>query len=461
MKKQLLYVTLSLTFLGLLWASCDNGNADPVIIDGPPVVESITINSGTVAGEDFTATIVVNDGIQGSTISVLANLTWTITGPTAANGQESLSGDLATVNIAVAGGLTAGDYNLDIVVTDSNGNTTTDNVSFTVASGLFDITGDWSMDPVEGAFKVGPAPGSGEWWQNSAADVAARACHFDDVYTFMADGTFTIDMQDATWLETFQGVDSDQCGTPVDPFTSGSWTYTYEAGSLTLNGRGAAVGLAKVNNEGEISQGAAIADAITYNITSQTEEAGVRRMTLQIEAADGVWWEFLLVSGLESTGPAPIEGTWKMAPEAGALAVGPSAGSNEWWSNSADDVTTRACYFDDTWTFNANGDLVIDMQDETWLETWQGVSEGCGAPLEPFVNDTYSYTFDGSTLTVTGVGAFVGLQKVTNSAEIGDLADAVGEITYNVTEITETTMTLQINYNPGGDGWWQFKLVKE
>ena len=461
MKKQLLYFTLSLTFMGLLWASCDNGNADPVIIDGPPVIESITVNSGGVEGEDFSATVVTNDGIAGSTISTLARLTWTITGPTSASGEETLSGDLATVTIAVAGGLTVGDYNLDIVVTDSNGNSSTDNVSFSVASGLFDITGDWSMNPVEGAFKVGPAPGSGEWWQNSAADVAARACHFDDVYTFTADGDFIIDMQDATWLETFQGVDSDQCGAPVDPFTSGSFTYTYSAGSLTLNGRGAAVGLAKVNNEGEISQGAAIADAITYNITSQTGDVGgVRRMTLQIEAADGVWWEFLLVSGLESA-PNPLAGTWKMAPEAGALAVGPTAGSNAWWENNADDVTTRACYFDDTWTFTESGDMIIDMQDATWLETWQGVSEGCGAPLDPFLNGTYSYAMAGDQLTVTGVGAFIGLQKVTNSAEIPALADAVGEITYTIAEMTETTMTLQINYNPGGEGWWQFKLVKE
>ena len=198
-------------------------------------------------------------------------------------------------------------------MTDTNGNTSTDNVSFTVASGLFDITGDWSMDPVAGAFKVGPAPGSGEWWQNSDGDVAARACHFDDVYTFNADGSFVIDMGDATWLEVFQGVDADQCGAPVDPFVSGTFSYTYVAGSLTLTGRGAAVGLAKVNNEGEISQGAPIADAITYNITSQTDDGTNKRMTLQIEAADGVWWEFLLISGPGAGsggggGMSPIEG---------------------------------------------------------------------------------------------------------------------------------------------------------
>ncbi len=467
MKKQLLFFASALAMMLFVTWSCDNGNADPVIIDGPPVIESITITGGGVEGETFTAAVVVNDGVEGSTISSLATLTWTITGPVGANGTESLSGDQATVNIAAAD-LTAGDYNLDIVVTDTNGNTSTDNVSFTVASGLFDITGDWSMDPVAGAFKVGPAPGSGEWWQNSDGDVAARACHFDDVYTFNADGSFVIDMGDATWLEVFQGVDADQCGAPVDPFVSGTFSYTYVAGSLTLTGRGAAVGLAKVNNEGEISQGAPIADAITYNITSQTDDGTNKRMTLQIEAADGVWWEFLLISGPGAGsggggGMSPIEGTWKMAPEEGSLAVGPTAGSSEWWQIDAAGVTARACYYDDTWTFTSTGELIIDMQDQTWLETWQASAEGCGAPGDPFVNGTYGYTYAGGTLTVDGVGAFVGLQKVNNGKELTNPADAVGEITYNVAEITDTTMTLQIQIETadGGVGWWQFKLVKE
>ena len=42
-----------------------------------------------------------------------------------------------------------------------------------------------------------------------------------------------------------------------------------------------------------------------------------------------------------------------LAPEAGALQVGPTAGSGEWWSNSEDDVK-RACYFDDHYVFNAD-----------------------------------------------------------------------------------------------------------
>ena len=48
---------------------------------------------------------------------------------------------------------------------------------------------------------------------------------------------------------------------------------------------------------------------------------------------------------------AQIEGTWKLAPMEGALAVGPAQGDGSWWSISASDVTTRACLFDDSIKF--------------------------------------------------------------------------------------------------------------
>lgn len=462
MKKQLLYFTMSLVTLAFIW-SCDNGNADVSIIDGPPSISIGAITSGTVEGQDFTIAITLSDGIDGSTISALASLDWAISGggATVASGTETLSGDNQVFTISVAGGFNVGDYNLDLTATDTNGNSATDNLSFSVAMATpaFDITGDWRIEPVAGAFKVGPTPGSSEWWQSAEGDVATRACQFDDVYTFNQDGSFHIDMGDATWLETWQGVGSDQCGAPVAPFVSStSFTYTYTSTTLTLIGQGAHVGLPKVNNQGEISQSADAADQIAYNITDQSSDGTNRRMTLQIEAGDDLWWEFLLISGPPAA--AAIEGTWVMEPIEGALAVGPTAGSNAWWQNSAADVTARACYFDDTYTFDASGNLTIDMGAETWLEAWQG-ADGCGAPVAPFAGGTYTYTYSGSDLTVNGSGAFIGLPKVTNTAEITDAANAPASVTYTVSSISATNMTLQINFNPGGEGWWQYKLVKQ
>jgi hypothetical protein len=88
-------------------------------------------------------------------------------------------------------------------------------------------------------------------------------------------------------------------------------------------------------------------------------------------------------AGFKSAEPPLLSGTWKMAPEAGALMVGPSPNDGSWWSNSEEDVVTRACYFDDEYVFNADGSFNNVQGAETWLETWQGVAEGCGTPVAP------------------------------------------------------------------------------
>ena len=51
---------------------------------------------------------------------------------------------------------------------------------------------------------------------------------------------------------------------------------------------------------------------------------------------------------------------------AGSLGVGPSKGDISWWSSSADDVTTRACLFDDEYVFNADGSYKNIMGSQTW-----------------------------------------------------------------------------------------------
>ena len=79
------------------------------------------------------------------------------------------------------------------------------------------FVGTWKLAPSAGAMKVGPGIDDGGWWSNSGADVETRACLFDDEYIFHEDGTFENIFQDTTWLETWQGSPSEQCGTPVAP----------------------------------------------------------------------------------------------------------------------------------------------------------------------------------------------------------------------------------------------------
>ena len=79
----------------------------------------------------------------------------------------------------------------------------------------------------------------------------------------------------------------------------------------------------------------------------------------------------------------PLAGTsWSLKADAGSLAVGPAPDNLTWWASSADDVTVRACIFDDVITFNADNSYSHDMGSDTWLEPWQGVdAEGCGLQL--------------------------------------------------------------------------------
>jgi hypothetical protein len=315
------------------------------------------------------------------------------------------------------------------------------------------------MEPIAGAMKVGPAPGSSEWWQNSLADVTARACFFDDKYTFNEDGSFKMDLGGVTWLETWQGVAADGCGAPKSPFDgTKSFTYTYTTTTLTTIGTGAHVGLAKVNNSGEISNGAQVASQIAYTIVEQTKQGNTRRMTLRIQAGNGVWWDFKLISGPAAS--AALVGKWKMEPIEAALTVGPTAGSREWWFNTTADVTTRACFFDDVYTFSENGSFSIDMGSQTWLEGWQG-ADGCGTPKAPHNGaGNYTFTYDGATLRLIGQGAHVALPKAVNAGELPNVA-VPSEVSYKVVSLVENQgvkrMTIQIEAGTGV--WWTFKLI--
>ncbi len=371
-----------------------------------------------------------------------------------------------------------GDVTFSISFTDVSGEVgetvteTTDDSTMTYcadgcSTGAVDdpIVGTWKLAPIAGALGVGPAAGSIEWWSNSEAEATgARACIFDDTYTFAADGSFSQDMGDSTWLEPWQGADPEACGTPVAPHDGSQTdsTYTLLNDTLTINGRGSHVGLAKAVNAGELSSATppAIPDYVSYSVSLLSADG--TSMTLSIETGTGVFWQFKLVKVLAS----PIVGTWKLAPVAGALGVGPFSGSVDWWSNSEAEATgARACLFDDTYTFAADGSFSQDMGDSTWMEPWQGTDpEACGTPVAPHdgsaTDATYSYEND--VLTINGSGAHIGLAKAVNAGELSAATPPAvpTSINYSITLMSSDGLNMTATIETGTGVFWTFKFVK-
>jgi hypothetical protein len=181
----------------------------------------------------------------------------------------------------------------------------------------------------------------------------------------------------------------------------------------------------------------------------------------------------------------PLAGTsWSIAAEEGSLGVGPSEGNYTWWATNmfGDDVTARACLWDDVFTFNADGSYSVELGTETWIEAWQNADvngdgvfgeapgpdngwsadEGCHAGVAPHTSKSdHTWTANSSTITVTGDGAFIGVSKVHNSGEDGNPSGDT--ITYNYTldgDTLEITISgFQTGENAGAT--WYFKLLKQ
>ena len=165
---------------------------------------------------------------------------------------------------------------------------------------------------------------------------------------------------------------------------------------------------------------------------------------------------------------SPLNGSWKLAPEAGAFGVGSELNDLSWWSNLSSDVTTRACLFDDDYVFGTDGSFQNVLGTQTWLDPWQGTDpEACGAPVAPHngtANATYTYDETAGTITINGTGAYLGLARVVNGTELTSPADAVDSITYLAT-LSEDGNTLDLDIEfvtlDGSIGFWSFKLVRQ
>ena len=346
-----------------------------------------------------------------------------------------------------------------------------DNLTVTIQSGLGDwwqyklvrvsnspLVGNWKLDG-EGAAGVGPNEGDVSWWAADAGAVETRACWFDDVHHFGADGSFQNFQDGDTWLEEFQGAPAEgACGAPIAPHdgsTRGAFQYDPDAGTLTLTGVGTHIGLPRTMNDVYLTAPSQAPESVIYNVTGL--DAGV--LTVTIQSGLGDWWQYRLRRVPDN---AAVKGKWKLDGE-GAAGVGPAEGDVSWWAADAGAVDIRSCWFDDVYEFGADGSFQNVLGDETWLEEFQGApAEGaCGGPVAPHDGSNgaiYEYDADVSTLKLTGVGAHIGLPRTMNDVYLSLPSEAPESVTYNVAVLDGDNLTVTIQSGLGD--WWQYKLVR-
>jgi hypothetical protein len=155
----------------------------------------------------------------------------------------------------------------------------------------------WTLAPIAGALWIGPSDQSSTWWANSAGDVTARACEFNDEWTFSKDGTFTFDNQGDTW------VDSDNTNPwPSDIVNGTAGCYDWSAintkyaawgngthnfqvignSKIKVSGLGGYLGLYKV---GDTNTTDAPVDGITYDIVSISDT----KLVVKKDLGWGAW----------------------------------------------------------------------------------------------------------------------------------------------------------------------------
>jgi len=173
---------------------------------------------------------------------------------------------------------------------------------------------------------------------------------------------------------------------------------------------------------------------------------------------------------------------WKLSRNVDAeeypIIVGNADKTEIWWGlGFADPIGVRPCTMEEEFVFGADGSFTFNAPDGVWADVgvWNtDVEATCidgtdanvmtgpnGEDLSAWGPGTFTFDFDAanSTLTVTGLGAHVGLAKVGTTAEYTTPQTSVTyKVTMLDTEGSVDKMVLETDLVDAG-GYWQFFLV--
>jgi len=162
------------------------------------------------------------------------------------------------------------------------------------------------------------------------------------------------------------------------------------------------------------------------------------------------------------------EKVWKIAPEEGALFVGPSVNDNAWWSNSADDVNDRSCHFNDEFIFRENGEFEYKSNGDFWADSDGdgnvyppdlAIEVGCHpntdwpSAYQTWDSGVHNFSVTNTTITVSGEGAWLGLYKIGTS---GDVLVPQQSVTFKILSIDDARMVIYADY---GSQVWKITMV--
>ncbi len=365
----------------------------------------------------------------------------------------------------------------------------------------------WYLQREGIALGIGIAPGDNVHWSfGGVTPLKDRPCILDDSFTFKTDGTFEfssngtifIDSEDnGGWLGPngaegcYDEDDAILTSANGDDLTSfgdgGAYTYEYDptANSLVLNGEGVFIGLANKTSAGDnfIPE-----QSKRYTVFNFVDGPVADSLQIAIILDDGNAWNFYLVSYDDINDLPAIPGgvapsvftpdvlssatgkVWKLD-GSGSYAVGPTAGSSEYWFiglNPAD-LTARACQFDDEWIFFDDGTMEYDSKGVLFGEAYMGVDPSAcvddaalTAPYDVFASGSHMFSATETQITAIGSGAYIGFNKAYNGAELDGVTAPASQIVYEVLEYTKDggkeTVTFAVDYT---DGFWTMRIFSE